>query len=338
LRRRFRDKILIIESDDWGLERGLNEDAIKWAKKKFGDNNFTRWTLDTLETEEDLDLLYGVLRSYRDSRGNHPVITANFITHNIDYSSSNSLKFIPISSWFSSQSGIARSYNTGIENGLIFPQLHGYSHFNISRLREYFGEDEAREAFENQYLTCRSTIRGNLAFLHGELSCDNGESHLITTAADVFHNAFGFRSLSLIPPTYIFDRRNFSEVADVGIEMIQGANRLVDSSKNRYSFAYYRKFNGFVWSARNARLDPYEGYDFYHEQCIDSIGKAFDSHSPAVIDFHRVNFSGKYNPEYRDRSLRELDLLLSKVLKKWKDVKFIHSQKFYETYWRQETK
>ena len=44
---------------------------------------------------------------------------------------------------------------------------------------------------------------------------------------------------------------------------------------------------------------------------------------PAIIDFHRVNFAGKYNREYRDRSLDELQILLLKVKNKWPEVKFI---------------
>ena len=110
------------------------------------------------------------------------------------------------------------------------------------------------------------------------------------------------------------------------------------SDIKRYSIPYFQKRNDIYWSIRNARLDPHQEYNFYHEQCIDSIGKAFENKVPAIIDFHRVNFAGTYAPEYRSRTIRELDLLLEKIYSKWPDVKFIHSQKLNDILWQQETK
>ncbi len=338
LRKRFEKKIVVIESDDWGLERGVDDESIEWAKRKFGEENFTRWTLDALETEDDLKLLYEILRSHEDGSGNHPVITANFVTHNIDYSSGDSFEFIPISKGFNSTENPNESYRVGIKEGLIFPQLHGYSHYNLSALREYSLTDEAAEAFDNKYLTCRSTIRGNLAFLQGELGEDNSDISKIKEAADEFERCFGFRSVTIIPPTFILDTSALKYLKESGVKLVQSSNRVQQSNKRRYSVPFFRKRGGLIWSIRNARLDPVEGYNFYHQQCIDSIEKAFLNKLPAVIDFHRVNFSGRFNPSYRERTLTELDSLFAKVLKKWPDVMFIHSQKLYELIWRQETR
>jgi len=338
LRKRFEKKILIIESDDWGLERGVNYESIEWAKRKFGEESFTRWTLDALETREDLAMLFNVLRSHKDESGNHQVITANFITHNIDYSSKESLKFIPISKGFNSLENIHESYCEGVKDGLIFPQLHGYSHYNLSALREYSLTEEASEALKNKYLTCRSTIRGNLAFLQGELSDENSDNSMIKEAADEFERCFGFRSMTIIPPTFVLDKSVLKYFKDSGVKLVQSSNRIQQSDKRRYNVPFFRKRAGLIWSIRNARLDPIEGYNFYHQQCIDSMEKAFANKLPAIIDFHRVNFSGKFNPTYRERTLGELDSLVGKVLKKWPDVKFIHSQKLYELIWRQETR
>lgn len=336
MRKRFSEKILITESDDWGLERGIDEDSIQWATRKYGRENFTRWTLDALETNEDLELLYSLLRSYRDSHGNHPVVTANFITHNVDYNSPGELRFIPISSGFNSETDLRRMYRLGIDEGLIFPQLHGYSHYNIAELGEYFGRDEAKEAFQNKYLACASTIRGRLSFLQGELSGDRNISSLISDAAYEFEKMFGFRSASIIPPTFILAKSHTGDLTSAGIRLVQSSNRLVDPEKNRYAVPYFRKKNGLVWSVRNSRLDPYPGYDFHHEQCVESIGKAFENNLPAVIDVHRVNFSGKFDPDYRNRTLDEFDKLLKDVLAKWPDIRFMNTQNFTEEYWPQE--
>jgi hypothetical protein len=337
LRKRFRKKFVILESDDWGLERAIEEESIEWARRKYGEENFTRWTLDGLETKKDLELLYQVLRSYKDDTGGFPVITANFITHNIDYSSKETLSFISLSKGFNSSENVHESYRKGIEEGLMYPQLHGYSHYNISELNEYFKSEVSREAFNNKFLTCRSTIRGNLAFLQGELSERNDESSLIKNAADEFEKSFGFRSKTMIPPTFILDKTLIDDLKISGVCLVQSSNRVTESNKHRYNFPFFRKNKGLVWSVRNARLDPCKGYDFYHEQCIDSINKAFANELPAIIDFHRVNFSGRFNPAYRDRTLAELDSLIKKILLKWPDVNFIHSQKLFELFWQQKT-
>lgn len=334
LRKKFSEKLLMIESDDWGLERGINEHSIEWARKKYSQSDFTRWTLDALETVEDLDALYSVLEKHQDTYGNPPVVTANFITHNIDYDSRDELRFRPVSQGFSEGGSLQEMYENGIARRLIFPQLHGYSHFDITALRKYFSTEEARESFDNKYLACCTTLRGRLAFLQGELSSANKEFNLIKDAADVFEKTFGFRSLTIIPPTFILDGAVLQSLADAGIKLLQSSNRLVDSEKNRCRVPYFRIRKGFVWSVRNARLDPYPGYDFGHEQCIESVGKAFENKQPAVIDFHRVNFSGRFDPGYRERSLRELDTLIAKVLKKWPDVKFTNTQKFFEDNWQ----
>lgn len=337
LRKRFRKKFVVIESDDWGLERAIEEESIDWAKRKYGEENFTRWTLDALETKEDLKLLYQVLSSYKDDAGAFPVITANFITHNIDYSNKESLSFLPLSKGFNFSENVHESYRRGIADGLMHPQLHGYSHYNISELNEYFKTEESREAFDNKFLTSRSTIRGNLAFLQGELSESNAESSLIRIAADEFEKTFGFRSKTIIPPTFILDKKLIDDIKASGVGLVQSSNRVTESNKQRYNFPFFRKYKGLVWSIRNARLDPCKGYDFYHEQCIESIDKAFANESPAIIDFHRVNFSGRFNPAYRDRTLAELDSLIRKILLRWPDVTFIHSQKLFELIWQQKT-
>lgn len=339
LRKKFDDKFIIIESDDWGLERGLTNDSISWLKKKFGEDKLSRWALDSLETSDDLNELYDLLESFKNKFEYPPVITANFITHNIDYEQKDKLSFIPLSRGFNIESEDVRSlYKTGIENNYIFPQLHGYSHYNLEALNKYFSTDEARNAFGNRFLTAASVVKGNLSFLHGELSKKNSECDRIRDASEEFKIVFGFYSKSMIPPTFIFDIEFLKILKEINVTLVQASNRLNSSEKTRYSFPYFQKRKRIYWSVRNARLDPHPEYNFNHEQCFRSIDKAFENKSPAVIDFHRVNFAGRFVPEYRGRTMKELRLLLANVYQKWPDAKFIHSQKLNDILWQQETR
>lgn len=336
LRKKFSDKYILIESDDWGLERTLNKESIAWLEKKFGKEKLTRWTYDSLETSDDLKQLFNILQKYRDRFENPPVITANFITHNIDYSSNNGLNFIPLSKGFNKESEDVRNlYREGIEGGYIFPQLHGYSHYNLRVLKEYCNTSEGAEAYSNKILPGRSTVRGNLAFLQGELSIDNTEFEKLTEASDEFEKFFGFYSKSIIPPAYIFDIECADSAKKNGITFIQSSNRLLNTKKKRYKYPYFQKRKGMYWSVRNSRLDPHPDYKFYSDQCVSSIERAFKYKYPAVIDFHRVNFAGRFAPEYRDKTFLELDDLLKKIFVKWPDAKFIHSQKLNDILWQQ---
>ncbi|MEO8209368.1 MAG: hypothetical protein ABI840_02315 [bacterium] len=339
LRKKFTEKFIIIESDDWGLERAISNDSINWMKMKFGEVNFSRWSLDSLETSEDLGELYNLLERYKNKFEHPPVITANFITHNVDYSKKNKLNFIPLSRGFNKESGDVRIlYKKGIEDNYIFPQLHGYSHYNLSELNKYFFDAEGKDAFENGFLVARSTVKGNLSFLHGEFSKKNSDFTKINEAKEEFKNFFGFYSKSIIPPTFIFDSEFIKIFKTINVSMVQSSNRLRNSEQKRYSFPYFQKRKGIYWSVRNARLDPHPDYNFNHEQCIQSIDKAFENKSPAIIDFHRVNFAGRFVPAYRDRTMKELKRLLDNILRRWPEAKFIHTQKLNDILWQQETR
>lgn len=338
-RKRFKEKYIIIESDDWGMERALTVETLEWMKSKFGKENFTRWTTDALETNEDLDLLFDLLNSVRNKYGSCPVITANFITHNIDYENGGELKFKPISKGFNPESeDVREKYFAGISNGCIFPQLHGYSHYNLTNLKKYFESHEGREAFMKKNLPAKSTIKSNLSFLHGELSKANSEAKMISDAAEDFNKIFGFYSSTLIPPAFIFDMGFSETLLKNKITMVQSSNRLINSDKKKCMIPFFRKKKGIVWSIRNARLDPYPGYDYNHEQCLHSIKRAFANNSPAIIDFHRVNISGKFAPEYRSKTLTEFKKLIEGIFKSWPDVKFIHSQKLNEMLWQHQVR
>lgn len=336
LRKKFSDKYILIESDDWGLERAASLETIDWMKKKFGEERFSRWTFDTLETTEDLEILFDVFGSYKNKFEYPPIITANFITHNIDYKKSENLNYEGLDSKISNDRypGLRELYFKGIKNGFIFPQLHGYSHFDLTLMNNYFETEEGKEAFGKTFFTARSTIKGNLSFLHGEMSLNNFQTNRFKEACSEFEKFFGYSSKSVIPPTFIFDKEFEKILIKNKITLLQSSNRLLSTDKERYKYPYFRIKNGLIRSVRNARLDPHPEYKFYYKQCIESIDNAFQSKNPAVIDFHRVNFSGKFAPGYRDRTMSELKNLFDEIYVRWPEAKFIHTQKLNELLWQ----
>ena len=52
---------------------------------------------------------------------------------------------------------------------------------------------------------------------------------------------------------------------------------------------------------------------------------AFLWHKPATISSHRVNYIGFLHPENREKSLKKLEELLVRMLKRWPDIEFMTS-------------
>ncbi|MBX2963398.1 MAG: hypothetical protein KF687_12855 [Cyclobacteriaceae bacterium] len=333
LRKRVKEKIIVIESDDWGLERALSKDAIRWMENTFGREKLSRWSTDCLESREDLDKLFSLLEEYREKFYSPPVITANFITHNVGRSKSGELIFRPISDgFFSDGPDIRPMYFDAIRNGLLMPQYHGFTHYNTDLLKEYNTTVDADVGFANGFLLARSTVKGHLNLLHGEFSSLNseGEKDFIEGMKE-FERFFGFRSQSLIPPTYIFDRPFIKLLAKEGIKYLQSANRLVDNRQIRWRWPLLRKRGGVIWGLRNARLDPHPDYNFGYEGCLRSIQNAFENKLPAVIDFHRVNFAGTYTSTYREKTLVHLRGLFDGIKMYWPDARFLSTTQLIDT-------
>ena len=79
-------KIVVFESDDWGSIRMPSKEMYSAFLKKGYDISGSFYNrFDTLESNDDLLMLYDVLTSSMDSQGNPPVITANMVVGNPDF-------------------------------------------------------------------------------------------------------------------------------------------------------------------------------------------------------------------------------------------------------------
>lgn len=247
-RRRVEGQYIIIESDDWGLERAWSQEGLTWAEAAFGRENFSRWTTDSLETLEDLEMLYTLLDSFRAQFGSPPVITANFIIKNVGRDSSGRLLFKPISSgFFSDTEDVRPLYRQGIDTGLMCPQFHGYCHFIPNELQKYNASNEADEAYANRFFTVHNTLKGKLNVYHGELTTRNDCAlEYLKAGMQEFENFFGFKSVSIIPPTYLLDKTVLKRLAAQGIQYLQAGNRLVQSNGRPYGYPPLRKTRGLI--------------------------------------------------------------------------------------------
>ena len=324
LRRRFNKRYIVIESDDWGLSGANSKEGINYLCSQYGKDSLTRWTTDSFETSKDIELLFELLMKYKASFDTAPIITANYLTHNIDYSKKDHLSFVPLGQTLNDNKDIKMLCFEGIDNKIFCPQLHGYCHYDVIKLNNYFHTSDGKELFKRRFLTGMSTVEGHLHMFHSEFSNYNSIiKNNFELSIQEFQSIFQYKPISFIPPHFQLNNKMIKYLVKKGIISIQASNRLINSYNTKYNRLYFRKSQNIFWMPRNARLDPHPDYNYYSNYCIESIRNAFAAKVPSIIDFHRVNISGKFNSEYRDRSLQELEKVLKAVKRHWPDTLFI---------------
>jgi hypothetical protein len=325
LRKKIKTKCIVLESDDWGLERAKDEFALQKVIEKYGKQYISRWTTDSLETVEDLDSIFELLNRYKERFENGPILTANFITHNLDYSSKGELQFRAISDGFNfGESELFKKYKEGINRKIFMPQLHGFSHYNVSLLEQDFKSPDFIDDLEVGFPLAKSTIKGRLSIYRSECFDPNFQKNFVQ-AVKVFKDVFGFYAKTFIPPNYIYNQKENFVLSNNNIELLQSGAQLTSSEGKNFISPLFRKKKKLIYSERNARLDTHVDYNFPANQCINSIETAFLNKVPAIVDIHRANFSGKFTPETRQRTLEELDKVFRYLSQKHPDAEFISS-------------
>lgn len=298
---------------------------------------------DTLESNEDLSCLYSVLRSFRDARGKHPVITANVVLGNPDFerireSGFSQYFFEPVIQTLKrdpKHDEVVSLWKSGNEEEIFHPQFHGREHVNATRWMKALRK-QSREimiAFDNE-----TTFSGEGDYNFMEVLDFDSRDDLtfmkesITEGLDLFENLFGFRSRSFIPPCYAWD----SEIEDTlqlnGVWYIQGifVQLLPTGTFGKYQKKYHylgsKNAHGQYYLVRNAFFEPsLSTLENPVEECLKRISIAFKWNKPAVICTHRINFMGELDPGNRDRNLVLFRQLLQNILELWPDVEFMTS-------------
>ena len=345
-------KYLIIESDDWGSIRMPSKKAYDILLKKgvsVSKSNYTKY--DCLESNQDIENLFETLTSIKDSNGKPAVITANALVANPDFdkiekSNKKEYYFEEISETYLSypnHDNVLKMWrDIGIKENLLFPQFHGREHFNVNKWMKAINAGIIQEnlAFENCVLLglgdkgIEKNVRDKLQYM-AALECDNEEEkkqvEIITAEGlSLFNKTFGFDSTSFVATASVRGNHIDKVLSDNGVKFHQCGQQFIPlgngktkkvnkywGDKNKYGQIYWRR-NATFEPSRNQNLDSIDS-------CLAEIEIAFRFGKPAVINTHRVNFSGGISEKNRDLTLFKLKELLKKVVSKWPDVQFINS-------------
>jgi len=341
-------KIVVIESDDWGSSRIAAQEVVEKGltlNASLGRN----LSYDGLERQTDLEALFELLSSFKDYKGNHPVVTALALTSNPNFEDMKlSEGFIEYKS-----ESIADTYqkygenqlfslwkDSGIKNNLLYPQFHGKEHLFVNRyLKRINNQDDIENfAFQNNSIFGVENTTRALNFLGAFEYHSEEDKKIIETQTeqglDLFNELFGFYSKSFCPSQSIYGEHIYPILKSKGIITIQAGQQFVPNNLQLSkvdNFWGTRTKENLIFTRRNCTFEPYKGNSMNHvDECLKEIEIAFRWGKPAVINSHRVNFTSRLRTDLRDQTLRDLKRMLAEILKKWPDVEFVNSAQLAE--------
>lgn len=348
-------KIVVIESDDWGSIRMDSKEAYNYfLAKGFPVDKCPFNSFDTLECNEDLEMLFDVLGSVKDLNGSPAVLTANAVMANPDFqkireSGFQKYYYEPFTKTlerYPAHDQVYALYHQGIKEKLFKPQFHGREHLNVARwIRALQGGDVyASMAFDWNMFSFHTGINSSCRSEYCDAFAAESPEELLqlkTILVDglqLFHQLMGYRSRTCIAPCYTWSREVEDILSDNGVRALQGIALQSEpilgnggSYKKRYHYTGQRNNRAQSYIVRNCFFEPSlkVGLDPVPD-CLSRIQTAFAWHKPAIISTHRVNFMGFLNSSNRERNLNHFKTLLIAITKQWPDVEFLSSDQLVD--------
>ncbi len=348
-------KVVVFESDDWGSIRMPSLEIYRDLVSKgisLDKNPYNRF--DSLESADDLEALFSVLKKFSDHKGNHPMITANFIMANPDFEkiSASAFETYHYESFRDTYKRTKATENSfdlvaqGQSENLLRPQFHGREHLNVQRWLRLLRQNnqQLRQAFDRGVfcldLKCDDMVRDNLmaSFDYETQSDKLFIEESIIVGLKMFEQHFGFKSESIIAPCNVWGDHIEDIAAAQGVKYIQSLRgRCIPqpgrSYKKDFPVMGGQNANGQYYLVRNVYFEPAttSKYDWI-TNAIAKIEAAFFWKKPAVISTHRLNFAGTIDEGNRTQNLSLLFELLTQITKKWPDVEFMSSDALGKEY------
>ncbi|MCK6604139.1 MAG: hypothetical protein L6Q59_04500 [Ignavibacteriaceae bacterium] len=340
-------KVVIFDSDDWGSirmpDRQTYEEllnlGIRVDKCPYNRN-------DSLESEEDIQVLLDTLNKFKDRYGNHPIFNLNIVVANPDFEKMATQLFgeyyyEPFIQTYGRFSGKVNSFDLiiqGIKHSLFSPHFHGREHLNVSywltKLKE--GNNVFIEGFKRGVFGFGPGITGDKSFnIQAALNSYNpGEivnhKNILNDGIRLFTTIFGTTPDSYIANNYTWDSKLNETLSFGGIKVLKCMKYQVMpkySSEKRFIRRRTGEKNqyGQIYLVRNVTFEPAQMHDSYDNVgvALKDIDIAFRMKKPAVIDTHRINYIGSINEKNRYSGITQLNELIAKILKYWPDVEFM---------------
>lgn len=348
-------KYVIFMVDDYGNVRVDSKKARERMDKE-GLKCYDRFDIyDTMETREDLEILYEALSSVKDSNGRNAVFSPLAVPCNINFEQiaeegyeQYRYEFLPetfmklASLQPKAFTGAWDLWKEGINNGLMVPRFHGREHLNIKVFNEKLKikDKEILTVLKNRSYTSISstgykTIGYTGAFHFWDPKENQAFKKIIKTGLDAFEKVFGYRATTFNAPAGNESSTIYPYLKKGGIQIIE----VPFIKKEHLGFGKYRMKlyytgnkdnNKLLFSIRNVIFEPTANYSIdWVSYALKQIEIAFRLKKPAIISSHRVNFCGHIDPKNRQKGINALKMLLKKIVSKWPEVEFTSMDKIF---------
>lgn len=339
---RFRKPLVIFHSDDWGLLgiRGHKSfQHLVEAGVALGKNPYDYYSL---ETTEDLEAFYKVLSAHRDSIGNPPIFVFNFLLANIDFSKVIKSKFqklclkplykgIP-EPW--ACKGLMEVYKKGIQDGYIYPALHGLTHFCYPAVEKVLTEDSPRGGILRLLIQEGSMLRNiQLPWIGFEFKDEGSiieggwlsfleQLKIISREVKLFRRTFNVPPVSVCAAGYRANPSSFRAWAQAKIKIVQMGPSI---SAPPYLGQY-----GLLYLHRNVSFEPaFDPSIYTAEKVFQKALRSIKDGYPIVVCMHSINFQSTLC-NYQDITLKQIDYFLSLLEKEFDDLLYIHDENLWQ--------
>lgn len=356
---RTQRKIVVIESDDWGSVRLFSREA-RDKMKAFGLNtDATHYdTVDSLESNRDLELFFDFLSQFKDKNGRNPVITAMCNTGNPDFEKIVASGFEQYFfqalheslAEYPAHDKVLELWRKGTEEHYFVPEIHGREHVNVRRYMAILQQHPAKEGLRfaaqhkslGPYAYRNQPYPNYLGALHPERRAEIAElqQHLIQSGS-LFQTYNGYRPRAFIAPNAEEPKELEKTLHQIGVKYLTRSKKRIYPKgdgvfEKEWNFIGKRtEFNQIVIN-RNAFFEPVcwgeqEHVTDWVDHCLKDMENAFFWKKPAVICSHRVNYVGFIEEANRAKGLKALGILLTRMLQKWPDIEFMSTAELGDT-------
>lgn len=346
-------KIVVFSVDDYGNVRLASKDA----REKLDQAGYRARGVfdeyDTLETREDLEMLYEVLSSVKGGDGKPAVFTPFAVPCNIDFEklkeenySRYQYELLPqtykklASIDSTAYQGAWDLWKEGLRKGLMVPQFHGREHLNIQVFEDKLKnkDKELLTVLQNRSYTGLSTpgykrIGQTAAFGFWDYEDNYKFESIIKDGLDAFEDVFGYRSVYFNAPAGNENKIIYKYLSDNGVRyvdvpLVKKEHQGKGKFKSSFNYIGKRYPGDILFLVRNVVFEPSEGNGTdWVNLAFNQIDMAFRWNKPAIISSHRVNFCGHIDPKNRKLGLGALEQLLKKIVQKWPEVEFMSADK-----------
>lgn len=342
-------KIIVIESDDWGTVRMQSKRAFDFFLNKgypVDECGYNR--NDSLESNDDVTSLLTMLQKTGKETGKHLKFTLNNIVANPDFKKIQDSQFSeyfyePFSRTlerYPSSDNVLTTYGQGIHERLIYPQLHGREHVNITKWLDDLkaGNLPLQQAFDFEMFSVHASKKPIHIMEYMDALSSNQENQyayfepIMRDADALFQQTWGFQSKTFIAPCFTWHADLNPLFVKLGIKGLQGQYYQVEPTKGKAGFEVTYHFTGkrlmpdLRYLMRNVTFEPSLATSSnVVSKALKEIDTAFFWNRPAIISTHRVNYVGRINESNRRNGLRQLHELLLAVVNKYPNVEFMFS-------------